>query len=82
MSPRHGNDPAGPDFRQRGRAPIVASFMERVQQGQLDGLGNGHVVLHGVQGAKHQVEHAHRVSQLFRQLLDHYRKAACSTHSG
>lgn len=61
--------------------PIVALFVEGVQQRNFDVLGDGHVILHGVKGAQNQVEDAHRVPQLRRQLLNDYREAAPGTQA-
>eukprot|EP00963_Diacronema_lutheri_P005557 scaffold431_cov334-Pavlova_lutheri.AAC.72 len=45
------------------------------EQRQFPFLGQGHVVFDGVQRPQHEVEHAHGVSQLLWQLLDHHCEA-------
>ena len=52
----------------RGR--VVDLLPEDLQLLALGRVRDAHVVLHGIQRAEHEVEDAHRVLQLVRELLD------------
>jgi hypothetical protein len=55
--------------------PLEDLVVEGKQCWNLDMIRDGHIVLHSVQAAQHQVEHADRVPQGVGQLLDDHCKA-------